>query len=72
MKTSAIFGRFCKRSSPPAVDVCHVLAEVVTVQQLLLHPHGGGNPKFCVTAKSGANSVKFIMGGRRVKRLPPC
>ena len=31
-----------------------------------------GNPKFCVTAKSGANSVKFIMGGRRVKRLPPC
>ena len=32
----------------------------------------GGNPKFCVTAKSGANRVKFIMGGRRVKRLPPC
>lgn len=31
-----------------------------------------GNPKFCVTAKSGANRVKFIMGGRRVKRLPPC
>ena len=30
------------------------------------------NPKFCVTAKSGANRVKFIMGGRRVKRLPPC
>ena len=29
-------------------------------------------PKFCVTAKSGANRVKFIMGGRRVKRLPPC
>ena len=24
------------------------------------------NPKFCVTAKSGANRVKFIMGGRRV------
>ncbi len=23
-------------------------------------------PKFCVTAKSGANRVKFIMGGRRV------
>ena len=33
---------------------------------------GGGNPKFCVTAKSGANREKFIMGGRRVKRLPPC
>ena len=32
----------------------------------------GGNPKFCVTAKSGANRVKFIMGGRREKRLPPC
>lgn len=32
----------------------------------------GSNPKFCVTAKSGANRVKFIMGGRRVKRLPPC
>ena len=32
----------------------------------------GGNPKFCVTAKSGANREKFIMGGRRVKRLPPC
>lgn len=31
-----------------------------------------GNPKFCVTAKSGANREKFIMGGRRVKRLPPC
>ena len=30
------------------------------------------NPKFCVTAKSGANREKFIMGGRRVKRLPPC
>ena len=30
------------------------------------------NPKFCVTAKSGANRVKFIMGGRRIKRLPPC
>ena len=29
-------------------------------------------PKFCVTAKSGANREKFIMGGRRVKRLPPC
>ena len=26
----------------------------------------GGNPKFCVTAKSGANRVKFIMGDRRV------
>ena len=24
------------------------------------------NPKFCVIAKSGANRVKFIMGGRRV------
>ena len=23
-------------------------------------------PKFCVTAKSGVNRVKFIMGGRRV------
>ena len=34
--------------------------------------NGWGNPKFCVTAKSGANSVKFVMGGRRVKRLPPC
>ena len=33
---------------------------------------GGGNPKFCVTAKNGANREKFIMGGRRVKRLPPC
>ena len=32
----------------------------------------GGNSKFCVTAKSGANRVKFIMGGRRIKRLPPC
>ena len=32
----------------------------------------GDNPKFCVTAKSGANRVKFIMGGRRIKRLPPC
>lgn len=32
----------------------------------------GGNPKFCVTAKSGANREKFIMGGRREKRLPPC
>ena len=32
----------------------------------------GDNPKFCVTAKSGANREKFIMGGRRVKRLPPC
>lgn len=31
-----------------------------------------GNSKFCVTAKSGANREKFIMGGRRVKRLPPC
>ena len=31
-----------------------------------------GNPKFCVTAKNGANREKFIMGGRRVKRLPPC
>ena len=31
-----------------------------------------GNPKFCVTAKSGANREKFIMGGRREKRLPPC
>ena len=31
-----------------------------------------GNPKFCVAAKSGANRVKFIMGGRRIKRLPPC
>ena len=30
------------------------------------------NPKFCVIAKSGANREKFIMGGRRVKRLPPC
>ena len=30
------------------------------------------NPKFCVTAKSGANREKFIMGGRREKRLPPC
>lgn len=37
-----------------------------------MHMDGRGNPKFCVTAKSGANSVKFIMGGRRVKRLPPC
>ena len=35
-------------------------------------PGNRGNPKFCVTAKSGANRVKFIMGGRRVKRLPPC
>lgn len=35
-------------------------------------PSGRGNPKFCVTAKSGANREKFIMGGRRVKRLPPC
>ena len=26
----------------------------------------GDYPKFCVTAKSGANRVKFIMGGRRV------
>ena len=32
----------------------------------------GGNPKFCVTAKNGANREKFIMGGRREKRLPPC
>ena len=32
----------------------------------------GGNPKFCVTAKTGANREKFIMGGRREKRLPPC
>ena len=32
----------------------------------------GDNPKFCVIAKSGANREKFIMGGRRVKRLPPC
>ena len=31
-----------------------------------------GNPKFCVTAKSGANRAEFIKGGRRVKRLPPC
>ena len=31
-----------------------------------------GNPKFCVTAKNGANREKFIMGGRREKRLPPC
>lgn len=31
-----------------------------------------GNPKFCVTAKTGANREKFIMGGRREKRLPPC
>ena len=36
------------------------------------NPFLGGNPKFCVTAKSGANREKFIMGGRRVKRLPPC
>lgn len=28
--------------------------------------HMGDYPKFCVTAKSGANRVKFIMGGRRV------
>ncbi|MCU6790409.1 Uncharacterised protein [uncultured Butyricicoccus sp.] len=34
--------------------------------------NGRGNPKFCVTAKNGANREKFIMGGRRVKRLPPC
>ena len=36
------------------------------------NPFLGGNPKFCVTAKSGANREKFIMGGRREKRLPPC
>ena len=34
--------------------------------------NGWGNPKFCVTAKTGANREKFIMGGRREKRLPPC
>ena len=37
-----------------------------------IQPTIGDNPKFCVTAKSGANREKFIMGGRRVKRLPPC
>ena len=36
------------------------------------HAYNGGNPKFCVTAKTGANREKFIMGGRREKRLPPC
>ena len=36
------------------------------------YPDKGDNPKFCVTAKSGANREKFIMGGRREKRLPPC
>ena len=40
--------------------------------RVLLESLARGNPKFCVTAKSGANREKFIMGGRRVKRLPPC
>ena len=43
-----------------------------TAEQSVEHLRDGDNPKFCVTAKSGANRVKFIMGGRRVKRLPPC
>ena len=38
----------------------------------MAYPLFRDNPKFCVTAKSGANREKFIMGGRRVKRLPPC
>ena len=31
-----------------------------------------GNPKFCVKVICGANRAKFIMGGGRTNRLPPC
>ena len=41
--------------------------------------NGGGeilfgrvNPKFCVNSISGANRAKFICGGSRLVRLPPC
>ena len=30
------------------------------------------NPKFCVNSISGANRAKFICGGSRLVRLPPC
>ena len=32
----------------------------------------GVNPKFCVNSNSGANRAKFIQGGSRGIRLPPC
>ena len=43
-----------------------------SIEETLTYCDFRDNPKFCVTAKSGANREKFIMGGRRVKRLPPC
>ena len=45
---------------------------VQSIKDGMVYTMPRGNPKFCVTAKSGANREKFIMGGRRVKRLPPC
>ena len=48
------------------------LANLIPLHGGALEPVDRDNPKFCVTAKSGANREKFIMGDRRVKRLPPC
>ena len=53
-------------------DVCEEYKSGTIILKFAIQKTRRGNPKFCVTAKSGANSVKFIMGGRRVKRLPPC
>ena len=32
----------------------------------------GVNPKFCVNSIKGGNRAKFIRGGSRLVRLPPC
>lgn len=59
--------------STPDLEKVIAMSELFEVTtDYLLKGIERGNPKFCVTAKSGANRVKFIMGGRRVKRLPPC
>ena len=34
--------------------------------------YAGVNPKFCVNSIWGANRAKFIQGGSRGIRLPPC
>lgn len=60
-----------------AVSLCMERQDRLLLVTKWLYPdvarrYGRDNPKFCVIAKSGANREKFIMGGRRVKRLPPC
>ena len=47
---------------PPLPGKAGVFQESWRTFRLFLRDY----PKFCVTAKSGANRVKFIMGGRRV------